>query len=197
MLIPCPVSLLDPGEVKERLREVITLGPLPTLDLLPRLGAVGHVVTEAEIARADRVEHPARPPLDAFGNHRNTPRAIRAACVDPAAVGARGAHGTAKDPHELSEAQVRATEAALTRALAAKGLTRDSSGKLAKAPGQDGKPGAGAAFVAANVKVYWHTITNGSQGAVGLVTCRIVRDAGIASIYASEVAHADALKSQR
>ena len=93
-----------------------------------------------------------------------------AACVDPAAVGARGAHGTAKDPRELSEAQVRANEAALTRALAAKGLTRDSSGKLAKAPGQDGKPGAGAAFVAANVKVYWHTITNGSQGAVSAST---------------------------
>lgn len=90
----------------------------------------------------------------------------KAACVDPAAVGARGAHGTAKDPHELSDAQVRANEAALTKALAAKGLTRDSSGKLAKASGQNGKPGAGAAFAAANVKVYWHTITNGSQGAV-------------------------------
>jgi len=93
-----------------------------------------------------------------------------AACVDPAAVGARGAQGTAKDPHELSEAQVRANEAALTRALAAKGLTRDSSGKLAKAPAENGKPGAGAAFVAANVKIYWHTITNGSQGAVSAST---------------------------
>jgi hypothetical protein len=89
-----------------------------------------------------------------------------AACLDPATVGARGAHGTAKDPHELSDAQVRSNEAALTKALAAKGLTRDSSGKLAKASGQNGKPGSSAAFVAANVKVYWHTITNGTQGAV-------------------------------
>ena len=93
-----------------------------------------------------------------------------AACLDPAAVGARGAHGTAKDPHELSDAQVRANEAALTRALAAKGLTRDSSGKLVKATGQTTKPGAGAAFVAANVKVYWHTITNGTRGAVSAST---------------------------
>ncbi|MFM6849005.1 MAG: zinc metalloprotease [Terrabacter sp.] len=90
----------------------------------------------------------------------------KAACVDPAAVGARGTHGTAKDPHELSGAQVRANEAALTKALAAKGLTRDSSGKLVKVSGQNTKPGAVAAFAAANVKVYWHTITNGSQGAV-------------------------------
>src|SRR3954454_2854986 len=94
-------------------------------------------------------------------------------CLDPAtvgAVGARGAHGTAKDPHELSDAQVRANEAALTRALAAKGLTRDSSGKVVQqAP--SGKPGSGgAAFAAAAVKVYWHTITNGTQGAVSATT---------------------------
>jgi hypothetical protein len=94
---------------------------------------------------------------------------VRATCLDPAAVGARGAHGTAKDPHELSEAQVRANEAALTRALAAKGLTRDSSGKVVQ-QGATGKPGTGGAFASATVKVYWHTITNGSQGAVSSST---------------------------
>ena len=97
-------------------------------------------------------------------------------CLDPAAVGAvgaRGTHGTAKDPHELSSAQVRANEAALTRALAAKGLTRDSSGRVVRtAPGtadtQQGRAGSGSgAFAPATVKVYWHTITDGSQGVVG------------------------------
>ncbi|KRB44248.1 MULTISPECIES: zinc metalloprotease [unclassified Terrabacter] len=90
-----------------------------------------------------------------------------AACLDPetvGAVGARGSHGTAKDPHELSDAQVRANEAALTKALAAKGLTRDSSGKVVQ-QGQKGNPGTGM-FAATNVKVYWHTITNGTQGSV-------------------------------
>ncbi|WP_374968584.1 zinc metalloprotease [Terrabacter sp. BE26] len=97
-------------------------------------------------------------------------------CLDPAAVGAvgaRGTHATAKDPNELSPAQVQANEAALTRALAAKGLTRDSSGRLARtAPGaQDAQQGRGvtsgsAAPTSATVKVYWHTITDGSQGAV-------------------------------
>ena len=94
-----------------------------------------------------------------------------APCVDPhdvGAVGARGAHGTAKDPHELTEAQVRAQEAALTRALAAKGLTRDSSGKVVR-DGAKGKPGTGT-FVPTTVKVYWHTITNGTQGAVSSST---------------------------
>ena len=91
-----------------------------------------------------------------------------AACLDPAAVGAvgaRGTHGTAKDPHELTDAQVRANEAALTKALEAKGLTRDSSGKVVR-EGQQGKPGTGSTFAPTTVKVYWHTITNGTQGTV-------------------------------
>src|SRR6476620_265298 len=89
-------------------------------------------------------------------------------CVDPqavGAVGARGAHSTAKDPHELTDAQVRANEAALTKALEAKGLTRDSSGKLVQ-QANNGKPVSGGTFAATTVKVYWHTITDGSQGAV-------------------------------
>jgi hypothetical protein len=94
-----------------------------------------------------------------------------AVCVDPhevGAVGARGAHGTAKDPQELTDAQVRAQEDALTKALAAKGLTRDSSGNVVR-QGAHGKPGAGV-FVPATVKVYWHTITDGAQGAVSSST---------------------------
>jgi hypothetical protein len=93
-------------------------------------------------------------------------------CVDPqavGAVGARGAHSTAKDPHELTDAQVRANEAALTKALEAKGLTRDSSGKVVK-ESQKGKPGTGGTFAPTTVKVYWHTITNGTQGAVSSST---------------------------
>jgi hypothetical protein len=93
---------------------------------------------------------------------------VAAPCVDPEAVGARSMHGTAKDPHEFTDAQVKASEAALTEALAAKGLTRDSSGNVVKA-GAAGQPGVGA-FTAANVRVYWHTITNGSQGAVSAST---------------------------
>ena len=91
-----------------------------------------------------------------------------APCLDPAAVGARSMAGTAKDPHELSDAQVRANEAALVKALAAKGLTRDSAGRVVKA-GAKGAPGT-SAFTSATIKVYWHTITSGSQGAVSAST---------------------------
>ncbi|WP_404392620.1 zinc metalloprotease [Humibacillus xanthopallidus] len=85
-----------------------------------------------------------------------------AACLDPHDVGASDARGTqgAKDTNHLSAAEVRASEADLTRALAAKGLTRDSSGQLAK-------PGSGStALVSATIKVYFHTITSGNAGAI-------------------------------
>ena len=85
-----------------------------------------------------------------------------AACLDPHDVGASDARGTqgAKDTNHLSAAEVRASEADLTRALAAKGLTRDSTGRLAK-------PGAGTtAFATTTIKVYFHTITSGSAGAI-------------------------------
>lgn len=83
------------------------------------------------------------------------PSTATATCLDPAAVGAggaRGTHGQAKDPHELTEAQVGAREAALTQALARKGLTagqRDA-----------------AAFAPVVIDVYFHTIKNGSQGSI-------------------------------
>jgi Pregnancy-associated plasma protein-A len=85
-----------------------------------------------------------------------------AACLDPHAVGASDARATrgAKDTNHLTAAEVKASEADLTRALAAKGLTRDSSGKLTKA-------GSGsAALVSTTIKVYFHTITSGSAGAI-------------------------------
>ncbi len=87
------------------------------------------------------------------------------ACVEPAALGARSAHGHAKDPHEFTEAQVRANESALTRALSAKGLARDSSGKL-KASGQKGKPTPPPPSGTVTIPVYFHVITDGSKGAL-------------------------------
>src|SRR4029450_1857321 len=77
VLVPQPVALLDPGKVEERLGEVVSLRSLTALDLLPRLGPVRQVVAEAEIARADRVEHPARPSLDRGRDQRRTPGLMR------------------------------------------------------------------------------------------------------------------------
>jgi hypothetical protein len=88
-----------------------------------------------------------------------------ATCVEPGSVGARSAHGKAKDPHELTDAQVRAKEAALTRALSAKGLTRDSSGKLTSS-GQKGKPTPPPPSGTVDIPVYFHVITDGSKGAL-------------------------------
>ena len=86
-----------------------------------------------------------------------------AACVEPAAVGARSANGQAKDPHEFTDAEVRAKESALTRALSAKGLTRDASGKLAVA-GQKGKPTPPPPTGSVTIPVYFHVITDGLKG---------------------------------
>src|SRR5213592_1932973 len=83
VLVPRPVQLFEAGEVEERLRQVVAAGPLAAVDLLPRLGAVRHVVAEPEVAGADRVEHPAGPSLDELRNHRKTPRATRAAWTRP------------------------------------------------------------------------------------------------------------------
>ncbi len=91
-----------------------------------------------------------------------------ATCLEPAALGARSTNGTAKDPHEFTQAQVRANEAALTKALAAKGLTRSSSGQLAS---QKGRPGNGTTtFSPVTIDVYVHVITDGAQGAVSDAT---------------------------
>ncbi|HET8594011.1 MAG TPA: zinc metalloprotease [Intrasporangium sp.] len=87
-------------------------------------------------------------------------------CVDQAVAG-RGGAGQAKDANTLSPAQTSARETALTKALGAKGLTRDSSGKLVRS-GQKGKPGGSGGFTQATVKVYVHVIT--SSSGVGAVT---------------------------
>lgn len=79
VLVPGAVSLLDAGEVEERLRELVALGPLSPLDLFPGLGPVGDIVTEADFAGPDRVEDPAGLSLDRFRDQRNTPRKTRAA----------------------------------------------------------------------------------------------------------------------
>ena len=68
----------------------------------------------------------------------------------------RGA-AAAKDPHELTSAQTRAMEADLARALAAKGYTKGPNGEARK-------PGGGGAFQAGTVNVYWHVITDGTNG---------------------------------
>ena len=79
VLVARPLPLLDAGEVEERLGELVAVGPLSPLDLLPGFGPVGDVVAEADLAGSDRVEDPARLPLDRFRDQRNTPRKTRAA----------------------------------------------------------------------------------------------------------------------
>lgn len=85
---------------------------------------------------------------------------VKAECAPDAhadsTVAGRSAH--AKDPHTVSNAQARAMEAQLTKALAEKGYVRDGSGKARK-------PGGGT-FSPATIDVYWHTITDGSKGAL-------------------------------
>ncbi|WP_353953157.1 zinc metalloprotease [Knoellia sp. S7-12] len=63
-----------------------------------------------------------------------------------------------RDPHDVSTAQAKAMDAELAKVLAAKGLTRSSSGEARK-PG-----GGGGAFVPATIDVHWHTITDGAKG---------------------------------
>jgi hypothetical protein len=62
-----------------------------------------------------------------------------------------------KDPHELTAAQTKAMEADLARALSAKGYTKGAKGEAKK-------PRGGGAFAATTVKVYWHVITDGTNG---------------------------------
>lgn len=85
---------------------------------------------------------------------------VSADCVthtDSVNAGRAAAGGNRKDPHELSAAQTRAMEGDLARALAAKGYTKGANGEARK-------PGGGGAFAAATVKVYWHVITDGTNG---------------------------------
>jgi len=77
--------------------------------------------------------------------------------TDSVNAGRSAAGDNRKDPHELTAAQTKAMEADLSRALAAKGYTKGANGEAKK-------PGGGAAFAAATVNVYWHVITDGTNG---------------------------------
>jgi hypothetical protein len=83
VLVARAVSLLDPGEMEERLGEVVALGPLAALDLLPRAGVVGDVVAEPDLTPANRVQHPAGPPFHLLGDQRNALLTTREARTSP------------------------------------------------------------------------------------------------------------------
>ena len=72
VLVTSAGLLLDAGEVEERLGELVALGPLSPVDLLPGLRPVGDVVPEPEVAGSDRVEDPAGLPLDRFWDQLDT-----------------------------------------------------------------------------------------------------------------------------
>ena len=78
VLVAPAATLFHSGEVKEPVSQLVADGALAPLELLPRLGAVGHVVAEADLGRADRVEHPPCTALDPFRNHRSALRTTRA-----------------------------------------------------------------------------------------------------------------------
>ncbi|KRE43599.1 zinc metalloprotease [Knoellia sp. Soil729] len=88
---------------------------------------------------------------------------VRAECATDAASGSAvaGRSSHARDPHDVSTAQAKAMEAQLTKALAAKGYTRNAAGEARKPGG-----GGGGSFAPATIDVYWHTITDGTRGAL-------------------------------
>lgn len=83
---------------------------------------------------------------------------VAAECISRA-PDARAIRG-AKDTNELTETQVRANEAALAKALAAKRLSKNARGQAAASAG------ANAAFATATIPVYVHVITDGTNGKI-------------------------------
>ena len=83
VLVAGTVSLLDAGKMEEAVGEVVADRSLAAIDLLPGSGVVRQVVAEAELGRADRVEHPARTSFDDGRNHRSALRTTRARCTAP------------------------------------------------------------------------------------------------------------------
>src|SRR6185312_7428473 len=83
VLVTRAVPLLDAGKMEEAVREVVANGSLAAIDLLLGGGVVRQVVAEAELGRADRVEHPARTSFDDGRNHRSALRTTRARCTAP------------------------------------------------------------------------------------------------------------------
>ncbi len=90
-----------------------------------------------------------------------------AECVTHAEVGGRQVGGRF-DPHELSPAEAKANDAALQKALAAKGYTTTSEGTAVTSSAQRSAAAKGkkpaAAFAATTVDVYMHIITDGTNG---------------------------------
>src|SRR5919204_1266990 len=79
VLVARSADLLQAREMEERIGEVVALWPFEPFDRIPRILAIRHVVAEADLRRADRVEDPARPPLDSFGDQLSAALAKRAA----------------------------------------------------------------------------------------------------------------------
>ena len=85
---------------------------------------------------------------------------VTADCVthsDDVNAGRAAAGGNRKDGNELSAAQAKAFEAGFAKALAAKGYTKAPDGSARKL-------GGSSAFAATAVKVYFHVITDGTNG---------------------------------
>ena len=101
---------------------------------------------------------------------------VAAECVSRA-PDARAARG-GKDANELTAAQVRANEAALGRALAAKGLSKNAKGQAV----QQGSTTLAA--TGGTIPVYFHVITDGTKGKVS--TTQITQQLNVLnSAYAS------------
>jgi Pregnancy-associated plasma protein-A len=92
---------------------------------------------------------------------------VAATCVSRTDA-ASGRHANARfDPHELTSAQAAAREARFQKAMADKGISITAKGQVVG----KGKPpggGGGGTFPSAGVvvPVYWHVITDGSNGAL-------------------------------
>src|SRR5262249_39352015 len=80
VLVPRPVALFDPREMEEAGGELV-LRKLTPPNQLPGLRVVRDIVAEADLRRADRVEHPARAAFDLRGYHVTALRTTRARCT--------------------------------------------------------------------------------------------------------------------
>ena len=90
---------------------------------------------------------------------------VAAECVSRSEPGAgRQAH-TRSDPHELTDAKAAAMDRALKSAMSAKGITVNARGQV-QGKGKPPGGGGGGTFTSASIPVYWHTITDGTKGAL-------------------------------
>ena len=90
---------------------------------------------------------------------------VAAECVSRSDAGAgRQAHARS-DPHELTDAKASAMDRALKSAMSAKGITVNARGQV-QGKGKPPGGGGGGTFTSASIPVYWHTITDGTRGAL-------------------------------